>query len=212
MLRTTTLRAAVGVAAALFLATAALPAAGQTATWYIATYTHDVLVWDEASEEIVDRIEMNNFIPTRLLVDEGHTRLYVQEASGERVEIVDLASREVVDEFTLSHDSVTVRIDGFAPHPSGDRAVIFAKRYTALTDRYRVEGPFLLEYDLRSKQVADTIPWPDDEPRDRGVGFRYSPDGETLYFFVEDIIAVDAETYERAVAAATRPIAVTVAN
>jgi DNA-binding beta-propeller fold protein YncE len=193
MLRTVSVPVAV---AALLLAVGGAGVSAQTATWYIATYTHDVLVWDEASEEIVDRIEMNNFIPTRILVNEDQTRLYVQEASAQRIEIVDLASREVVDELTLSHDSVSVRIDGFAPHPSGDRAVIFAKRYTALADRYLVEGPFLLEYDLRSKQVTDTIPWPDDEPRDRGVGFRYSPDGETLYFFVEDIIAVDADTYE----------------
>jgi hypothetical protein len=120
----------------------------------------------------------------------------VGEASGENIEVVDVASRRVVDEFTLSHDSVRVRIDGFEPHPNGERAVLFAKRYTKMRDRYAVEGPFLLEYDLRSKQVTDTIPWPDGEERDRGIGFEYSPDGETLYFFVEDIIALDADTYE----------------
>jgi hypothetical protein len=70
------------------------------------------------------------------------------------------------------------------------------KRYTALRDRYVVEGPFLLEYDLRTKQVRDTIPWPDGEPRDRGVELRYAPDGETLYLFMEDIVALDADTFE----------------
>lgn len=169
--------------------------AQETATWYIATYTNDVLVWDEASEAIVDRITMNNFIPTRLLLSEDKSRLYVREASSERVEIVDLTTREAMDEFTLSHDSVRVRIDGIAPHPSNDRAVLFVKRYTELIDRFVVEGPFILEYDLATKQVTDTIPWPDGEARDN-VGFQYSPDGETLYFFTDDIIAVDAESYE----------------
>lgn len=186
------------VTATLALLTSAPPssASAQTATWYIATYTHDLLVWDEASEEVVDRITMKNYIPTGVYLSEDKTKLYVQEASGERVEIVDLESREAVDEIVLSHDSVTVRINNFAPHPSEERGVMMVKRYTELVDRYVVEGPFLLEYDLTTKQVTDTIPWPDDEPRDRGVGFRYSPDGETLYFFVEDIIAVDAGTYE----------------
>ena len=188
-----------GLAAALALTGllgSAAPASAQTATWYIATYTHDLLVWDEATEEVVDRITMNNYIPTGVTVSEDESRLYVREASGERIEIVALDAREPVQEITLSHDSVTVRIAGFAPHPSNERLVMTVKRYTKLIDRYEVEGPFLLEYDLTSEEVTDTIPWPDGEPRDRGVGMRYSPDGETLYFFVEDIIAVDAGTYE----------------
>lgn len=188
--------AAIAGAATLLGAEHAPATAQATATWYIATYTNDVLVWDEASEEVVDRITMSNFIPTRVLVSEDETRLYVQEASGERIEVVDLESREPIDELTLSHDSVTVRIDGFAPHPSNEKAVLFVKRYTKKIDRYEVEGPFLLEYDMTDHEVTDTIPWPDDEPRDRGVGFRYSPDGDLLYFFVEDIIAVDADSYD----------------
>ena len=53
MLRTISVPAAV---AALLLVAGGAPVSAQTATWYIATYTHDVLVWDEATEEIVDRI------------------------------------------------------------------------------------------------------------------------------------------------------------
>jgi hypothetical protein len=122
----------------------------------------------------------------------------------QRIEIVDLASREVVDELTLSHDSVIGAYRRLRVHPSDDRAVIVAKRYTALADRYLVEGPFLLEYDLRSKQVTDTIPWPDDEPRGPRGQFRYSPDGETLYFFVEDIIASTRTPTRRSTAGKSR--------
>ena len=186
----------------LCLAAAALAAglhapdvSAQTATWYLASYSSDVLVWDEASEELVDRIAMRNFIPADIVLNEAGTRLFVTDATSENIEVVDLASRRVIDEFTLSHDSVWVRIDGFEPDPSDQRAVIFAKRYTKMRDRYSVEGPFLLEYDLVTKQVTDTIPWPDGEETER-IRFEYSPDGETLYFFREDIIAVDAETYE----------------
>lgn len=190
---------AVAATLAVFTSGAAVlaaPASGQTATWYIATYTNDLLVWNEATEEVVDRITMNNFIPTGIQVSEDRSRLYVAEASGQRLEVVDVAAGEAIQEITLSHDSVTVRIDGFTPHPSNDRLLLTVKRYTKHIDRYTVEGPFILEYDLTTEQVTDTIPWPDDESRDRGVGMRFSPDGETLYFFVEDIIAVDADSYE----------------
>lgn len=183
---------AVLVGAALDAASASAQA---TATWYIGTYTNDVLVWDEATEQIVDRITMENSIPRGITPNEAKTRLYVQEASAQRVEIVDIARRQVIDRFTLSEGNTRVRISNFAPHPSDERAAMFVKRYTKLRDRYVVEGPFLLEYDLTTKQVSDTIPWPDDQPREN-VGFRYSPDGRTLYMFTDDIIALDAETFE----------------
>ncbi len=154
-----------------------------------------MLVWDEASEEVIDRIEMNRPIPNGVQLNEAGTRLYVGDASGQYIQIVDLALREVIDEFTLSQDSLVVRIDDFAPHPSDERAILFVKKYTKHSDRYSVEGPLILEYDLTTKEVTDTIAWPDGEERDF-VGFRYSPDGETLYFFADDIIAVDARTYE----------------
>ncbi len=170
-------------------------AEAQTATWYISTYTDEMLVWDEASEEVIDRIKMNRIIPDDVTMNDAKTHLYVGDASAEYIQIVDIERREVVDEFTLSEGNTTVRINAIAPHPSGEKAVLAVRRHTKLRDRYTVEGPFILEYDITAKQVTDTLSWPDDEPRDF-IGFRYSPDGETLYFYTEDIIAVDASTFE----------------
>ncbi|MEM7417036.1 MAG: hypothetical protein AAF389_16135 [Gemmatimonadota bacterium] len=173
----------------------AADARAQTATWYISTYTDEMLVWDEATEEIIDRIEMNRIIPNDVQLNETKTRLYVGDASSEFVQIVDIAGREVIDEFTLSEGTTTVRINGFAPHPSDEKGIVFARTHTKHRDHYTVEGPYILEYDIVNKVVTDTVPWPDGEPRDF-VGFRYAPDGRTLYFFTDDIIAVDAETFE----------------
>lgn len=183
------------VLATLLVGAFGMPAAAQTATWYISTYTDEMLVWDEATEELVDRVKMNRIIPNGVQLNETKTHLYVGDASAEHIQVVDVAAREVVDEHTLSEGDTTFRIGGFAPHPSEDRAIVFGRRHTKLADRYVVDGPFILEYDMRAKVVTDTVPWPDGEERDN-VGFRYSPDGRTLYFYTNDIIAVDAETYE----------------
>ena len=169
--------------------------AQDTALWYFGTYTKNLLVWDEASEQIVDSIEMRYNIPAAIVVNERKDRLYVRDATALHIEVVDLKKLEVVDEFTLSQGNVNVRIGNFAPHPSDQKAVMFVKRYTKLQDRYVVEGPFLLEYDLTNKTVSDTIPWPDGEERE-SISFRYSPDGATLYMFTRDIIALDADSYE----------------
>jgi hypothetical protein len=100
-----------------------------------------------------------------------------------------------VDEFTLSHDSVSVRINGFAPHPSDQKAVMEIMRYTKHVDRYSVEGPFVVEFDIDAKTVTDTVPLPEGETAGN-FGIRYAPDGETLYLFSDDIIALDADSYE----------------
>ncbi|MDH5588652.1 MAG: hypothetical protein OEZ65_03915 [Gemmatimonadota bacterium] len=184
------------VAVVIALALSAASASAQAnALWYIGTYSNDILVWDESTESVVDTIRTRHFIPMDVEPNASLNRLYVTDASMQNVEIVDLATRSVVDEFTLSEGRVVVRISGLAVRPDDEKAVVFAKRYTRLRDRYVVEGPWLLEYDLRAKQVTDTIPWPGGHERDR-VGFRYSPDGGTLYLFAEDIIALDAESFE----------------
>jgi hypothetical protein len=58
-------------------------AAQETATWYIGTYSNDLLVWDEASEQVVDRITMRNYIPRGITTSASEDRLYVREASGQ---------------------------------------------------------------------------------------------------------------------------------
>ena len=180
----------------LWRAVVVCPLAAQAdARWYIATYSSHMLVWDEASEEVVGRIDMRHRIPTTVVMNEKQDRLYVKEATERTIEVVDLERGEVVDEYTLSEGNVTVRIKSFAAHPSDERAALFVKRYTKHRDRYQVEGPFILEYDLTTKTVTDTIPWPDGEQVEN-IDFKYSPDGETLYLFTDDIIAVDAETFE----------------
>ena len=173
----------------------AAPAAAQDAVWYLGTYTNDILVWDEASEQVVDRIKTRHFIPTGLLLNEHKDRLYVIDATSENIEVVDLKSKKVTDEFTLSSGDTRVRIENFAARPDDRTALLFVKKYTLQRDRYLVEGPFILEYDMKAKQVTDTVKFPDGKERE-GIGLQYSPDGKTLYFFTDDIIAVNAETYE----------------
>jgi DNA-binding beta-propeller fold protein YncE len=192
------LRPALPLAVAGALA-AAVPTSAQDApskaTWYIGTYADYVLVWDETTEQVVDTIRTRNPIPVEVSLNEKKTRLYALDASLERIEILDLARGESVDELTLSEDSVTVRINSITVDPEDAYAILQVKRYRRKPDRYVVSGPFLLKVDLATKQVTDTIPWPDDEERE-GVGLRFSPDGKVLFMFTDDVIAVDPATWK----------------
>jgi DNA-binding beta-propeller fold protein YncE len=178
-----------------------LPSAGHAqssdanAHWYIATYTNDVLVFDEASEEVVDRIQLQNRIPISLTLSDDGERLYAMDSFFERIEVVDLGTRKTIDEIRLSSGRTTVRLNGFSLDPQERWAILFVKKYTKQRDRWEVEGPFMLKYDMQSKAVTDTIPYPGEEMPDQ-AGFRLSPDGGLLYVFDEALIALDTETFE----------------
>ncbi|MDH3732073.1 MAG: hypothetical protein OEU54_01005 [Gemmatimonadota bacterium] len=187
--------AALIVAGVLLPSTATAQTPDSNAHWYIATYTNDVLVWDEASEQVVDRISLQNRIPVSLTMSKDGERMYALDPFFERIEVVDLASEETIDEIRLSQARRTVRLNGFALDPDEEWAILFVKSYTKESDRWIVEGPFMLRYDLARKAVTDTIPYPGDEMPDR-AGFRLSPDGDALYIFDEALIALDTETFE----------------
>ncbi|MDX1396498.1 MAG: hypothetical protein R3195_19105 [Gemmatimonadota bacterium] len=185
--------------AALVFAGVLLPstatAQAPNAHWYIATYTNDVLVWDEATEEVVDRITVRNRIPIGLDLPGEGERLYLLDPFFETIEVVDLATKETVDEITLSRARTKIRINGYDIDPDEEWAIVWAKSYTKQADRWEVEGPFFLRIDLATKTVTDTIPYPADETPD-GAGFRISPDGEAIWVFDEALIVLDAETFE----------------
>ena len=168
---------------------------GRNAHWYMGNYSNEVIVWDEATEEVVDRIPVKRPISLRLDVSEDRSRLYVMDPFFETIEIIALPSKESVGEFTLSEGATRTWIRSYEVHPSQEWMAMFVQSRTKLADRYRIDEPTILRFDLTTYEVTDTIPWPDDESR-RSANFRFSPDGDLLYMFTDDLIAVDSETYE----------------
>ncbi|HUF26387.1 MAG TPA: hypothetical protein VMM18_05325 [Gemmatimonadaceae bacterium] len=167
----------------------AAPMPGGSGTIYVGTYANTILVVDEASLTVVDTIPIASGIPTQMVLSQDRTRFYVLEPRFEQVEVIDIATRRSVDRFTLTSGNTRVRIWGFNVDPRHRFAVLLVKTYTKKLDRYEVSKPMLLRYDLASKTVTDTIPWPKDEERD-GAQIIFSPDGALLYFFTTDDVLV----------------------
>lgn len=162
---------------------------GGGGTIYVGTYANAILVVDEASLTVVDTIPIESGIPTQMVLSQDRTRFYVLEPRFEQVEVIDIATRRSVDRFTLTSGNTRVRIWGFNVDPRHRFAVLLVKTYTRKPDRYEVSKPMLLRYDLASRTVTDTIPWPRGEERD-GAQIIFSPDGGLLYFFTTDDVLV----------------------
>jgi len=166
---------------------------GGTGTIYVGTYARNILVLDEATMRVRDTIKSTVGIPElSLSFDRKH--LYVTDPGNEKLEIVDLATKKSSGVFTLSHDSIKVRMSGFSLDPKERFVIMLVKTYTKKIDRYDVGKPTLLRYDLAKHAVTDTIPWPRGEERE-GAQIIFAPKGDLMYFFTtDDVLIYDTNT------------------
>ncbi len=89
---------------------------GGNGTIYVGTYARNILVLDEATMRVRDTLHTSVGIPEiSLSFDRKH--LYVTDPGNEKVEIIDLATKQSLGTFTLSHDSMKVRMSGFSLDP-----------------------------------------------------------------------------------------------
>jgi DNA-binding beta-propeller fold protein YncE len=167
--------------------------AGGNGTIYVGTYARHILVLDEATMRVRDTIKPSVGIP-ELSLSFDRKKLYVTDPGNEKLEIIDLATKQSSGVLTLSKDSTKVRMWGFSLDPKDRFAVLLVKAYTKKLDRYEVSRPTLLRYDLAKHAVTDTIPWPRGEDRE-GAQILFSPKGDLMYFFTtDDVLIYDTNT------------------
>jgi len=170
------------------------PPAGN-GTFYISSYKGAVLVVDEATGRVTAEIPSQAGIPGFDMALSGdRSRIYVLDSTGEKIEIIDRAKQASVDMFTLSHGSTKTRISDMAPDPKDRFVVLTVKDYTLKTDRWEIGPSTLVQYDLASKKIARTIPWPKGEERE-GAGVLFSPDGSLMYLIGEDILIYETTNF-----------------
>jgi len=162
--------------------------AGGNGTIYVGTYARNILVLDEATMRVRDTIKPSVGIP-ELSLSFDRKKLYVTDPGNEKLEIIDLATKQSSGVLTLSKDSMKVRMWGFSLDPKDRFAVLLVKAYTKKLDRYEVSKPTLLRYDLAKHAVTDTIAWPRGEERE-GAQILFSPKGDLMYFFTQDDVLI----------------------
>src|SRR5687768_17224441 len=113
---------------------AAIPSGGD-GTFYVGTYAKNVLVIDEATFTVRDTIPVEVGIPYRMALSADRRHIYVTEPNMEKVEVLDLASRRSLGQFTLSTPGKQVRIWAMTVDPRERFAVLLVKSYTRKLDR-----------------------------------------------------------------------------
>jgi len=184
------------VALAALSAAAAEKLTGGNGTIYVGGRPNKIFILDEATEKVTGTIECKTGTPTGLDLSEDRKRFYLHSIDFENVEILDIASRQSIDNFKLSEGNKKTRIFGFDADPLNRFIILMVKTATKHVDRFEIGPPTLLQYDLKDHKVMRTIPWPQGQERE-GVGMRFSPDGKYLYMFGDDILVYDTTDFKQ---------------
>jgi len=169
---------------------------GGNGTIYLGGRPNRIFVIDEATEKVVGEIKTRTGSPAGMDLSQDKKRFYLSNMSFEDVEIVDIASRQVIDNFRLSEGNKKTRIFGMAADPLNRYLIVLSKTATKQVDRFEINSPILQQYDLKEHKVIRTIPWPKGEEREF-ANINFSPDGKYLYFFGEDVLIYDTTDFKQ---------------
>jgi DNA-binding beta-propeller fold protein YncE len=184
----------------LFFTLAALTSAASAGTLYMGAYPNAVLVFDEAQGKIVDRIPITTGLPSQLRLSQDRKKIFVSTLDHSGIEIIDIATRKVVDKFTLNTETKRYRMGGGAPDPEGKLIYTTTTEIDKQVDRYEVAKPKYTVIDVAQHKIARTVDIPREEENALGGGrggpFEVSPDGKYLYQFRDKVIILNTSDFK----------------
>src|SRR5688500_18043191 len=143
---------------------------------------------------MVGEIKLTTGIPRSLTLSQSRKKFYVLDSTLEKIEIVDIATRTSLSNFTLSEGNKKVRIRSLQVDPLDRFLILLTRAATKLIDRLAIGDITMQLYDLNEKKITRTIPWPRGEERE-GINIRFSPDGKLLYFFGDDVLILETTNF-----------------
>jgi hypothetical protein len=180
----------------LILVFAGFCAAVQAGTIFLPGYPDRILVIDETTRQIVDRIPSEIGIPSGVTRSYDRKKIYVTSNDNDGVEVIDIATHKVLQHFVLNSGNRKVRINGVAPDPEDKVLYTVFREVVKQTDRYDIGKPKYGVIDLAQQKIVRSadIPPEDRDANEAWYGrspYHVSPDGKYLYQFRDKIVILD---------------------
>jgi DNA-binding beta-propeller fold protein YncE len=185
----------------LFLILAAGSALASAGTLYLPIYPAGVLVFDEAKGQTVDRIPLTTGTPMSIRLSHDHKRIYVGTIDHNGIEVIDVATRKVINHFVLNTATKQFRFWDGTPDPQGKLFYTVSKEIEKFSDHYEVGKPKYTVIDLEQQKIVKTADLGKDEQSDNDIDYgraaiEVSPDGKLLYQFGEHITVLQADDFK----------------
>lgn len=164
----------------------------QAGTMFLGGYPSQLMVIDEAKGAVTQEIDLKTGLPMSMRLSDDGKLLYATTITTSGIEVVDVATRKIVNSFSLNTPTVRYRFTGGVADRAGRYFYVLGTRIDKGLDAYRISKAQFMVVDLEKKEVVRTA---DLEPDDQKFGARgalmLSPDGKTLYAFRDKVIVVN---------------------
>src|SRR6266567_8691716 len=137
----------------LFLLLAGCAVAASAGTLYLPIYPAAVMVFDEAKGQIIDRIPLTTGTPMAIRLSADHQKIYVNTIDHNGIEVIDVATRKVVNHFVLNTATKQYRFWSGTPDPPGKLFYTVSKEIEKFPDHYEVGKAKYTVIDLEQQKI-----------------------------------------------------------
>jgi len=162
---------------------ASFAAAASAGTLYLPAYPAAILVFDESQGQIVDRIPLETGTPMSVRLSPDHKKIYVTTVDHNGIEVIDVATRKVVNHFVLNTATTQYRFRGGAVDPAGKLFYTVTREIDNLPEHFDVKHAKYTVIDLEQQKIVKTGDMSIEDERTGRLSYEVSPDGKYLYQF-----------------------------
>jgi DNA-binding beta-propeller fold protein YncE len=166
---------------------------------FMGAYPSSLLVFDDAKQAIAERIPLATGLPTSIKASMDRKKIYVVTNDHSGIEVVDVATRKVINHFTLNTPTKHYRFNGGTPDPTDKYFYAVTTEMDKLVDHYEIGKPKYTIIDLAAQKIAKTFDIAKEEET-AGVGggrggMEISKDGKYLYQFGSRVVILSTDDF-----------------
>ena len=165
---------------------------------FMGAYPNSLIVIDDTNGKVIQRIMLETGLPTSLRLSFDKKSIIVATNDHAGIEVVDIASRKVVNKWVLNDATKRYRLGGGTVYPLGNYQSAHTTVFFKCHDRFEVGKPKYTIIDMATGKIEKTFDVPANQQgggNNRGGGFEISPDGKFLYQFGSQITVFKAEDF-----------------
>lgn len=174
--------------------------AANAATLFIPAYPAHVMIVDEATQKVLDKIPTEVGLPTGAYLSYDRKKIYLTTQDHNGIAVLDIATRKIVNHFLLNTGNRQLRFRGIAPDPEDKLLYTVVTDVVKQVDRFEISKPKYAVIDLAQKKVVRMVDMPaGDQGPNMGFGrggMMVSPDGKSLYQFRNQVVVMDTSDFK----------------
>lgn len=161
--------------------------------FYFRMWPDQFVRFDPVRDEIVASVKLRHGVGYDTEVTHDEKRVFIVTGQQAWLEIVDLATMQVVDDHCFDEAGFVIRIDSIQEQPGGKRWFVRVNKVEKKPDQFVIGDSEWLDYDLEERKVVKRMK---ELPKAIRSGARVSPDGKSWHVFGKDLVILDPESLE----------------